>query len=69
MGLLTLPAIELVLYIVLRYTGTFWFEYHQGSWDLCSSAPPVMEVFCAPMGYAEESLRNYLRCAKEPTGP
>lgn len=69
LGVVTTPAIYLLLYAVLRVTGVFHAYYSQGSWEIeGGTGIYIVDLPFFPLAVMEGNLHNRLRWLPEPTG-
>jgi hypothetical protein len=69
LGLLTVPVLYVLLYLVLRACGVFHAYYSQGSWAIDGGTGIyVVDLPFLPAAIAEADLQNRLRLLPEPTG-
>ena len=69
LGVVTTPALYLLLYLVLRGTGVFHAYYSQGSWEIDGGTGiHVIDLPFLPLVIMEGDLHNRLRLLPEPTG-
>ncbi|MBC7783027.1 MAG: hypothetical protein H7144_04235 [Burkholderiales bacterium] len=70
LGVVTTPAIYLLLYAVLRVTGVFHAYYSQGSWEIeGGTGLYFVDALFFPLAIMESDLQNRLRWLTEPIGP
>ena len=68
-GVVTTPAVYLLLYAILRLTGVFHAYYSQGSWEIeGGTGVYIVVVAFFPLAVMEGDLPNRLRWLPEPTG-
>jgi len=68
-GVLTVPAIYVLIYVVLRASGVFHPYYSQGSWEIDGGTGIVIvDLPFVPAAIAEGEFHNRLRWLAEPSG-
>src|SRR5687768_11076497 len=69
LGVLTTPAAYLLLYAVLRLSGSFHTYYTQGSWEIeGGTGIHFVDTVLFPLATLEGDLHNRLRWLPEPPG-
>ena len=69
LGLVTLPLLYVVVYLLLRASGAYHPYFSQGSWEIeGTSHVYLLDVAYFPAMIIEGDIQNRLRWLREPSG-
>ena len=69
LGLVTLPALYVLVYVLLRLAGVYYPFYHQGGWEMDGGTGVyAIDLAFLPATITEIDCQNRLRWLREPTG-
>jgi hypothetical protein len=67
-GVLTVPALYLFTYVLLRVCGAYYLFYNQGGWEMDGSVGYLVDTIFFPAVVVECDVHDRLRWLQPPSG-